>query len=247
MFDFFLLFVSALLTGIYAVIVGGGALVLIPLFTLLGAPIHIAIGTSRVVGILPELIGVINFTRKKAINWKQALWFSLWGMIGGYLGARTVLDINELTLSYIVGALLLLLLLLLPYLDKAKDKLVPTRKVKFFLYIILGLVLGFYGGFFGAGFGTFAMYIFVLLGGLSLIKSVGNSRVLTLLMALTASYVFIIQGAVDWNLFLPTTLGMSVGAWVGSKWAVSFDAGWIKVLLALIIIASVIKLFFFPG
>lgn len=241
------LFIVGFFTGIYASVVGGGALVLVPVFSLLGTPIVTSLATMRLGATVQEFVSAIAFWRKKAIEWDSTLWVSIWTMIGGYLGARIVLDLDKRVLSYVIAVTMVGLLFLLPHLGKTETRSTPLPRYWLPIFAVLGFLLGVYGGFYGAGFGTFVMFLFAILGGSSLLSSAGNARVIGFLMSLAASFVFLKEHVVDWNLFFPITGGMIIGSWVGVDWAVKFGSRWIKFLLILIVLASFVKLIAFPG
>lgn len=242
------LIITGVVTGLYASIVGGGTLVIVPVFLLIGTPITTAIGTMRASAMFLELASALTFWKKGHVQCRQACMVGLATMIGGAIGASIVLTIDKVVLSYVIGVIMILLLIGLPRLGKSTRVVFSSGKIMH--HIILGLVgvlLGIYGGFYGAGFGTISIYLFAFVGGLDLLSSAGNARVAGFFMSFAATVVFWEHNVIDWNLFLPTTIGTIIGSVVGVHYATRINKEWIKVLLLVVVIASVIKLFLYPG
>ena len=70
-------FTLSFFVALYAAISGGGALVLVPVFNLIGIPLLPAIASVRVVSAFLQFIGVIAFNRKKKVDWAVSLWASV--------------------------------------------------------------------------------------------------------------------------------------------------------------------------
>lgn len=241
-----LLFVSGILVGMFSAVVGGGALVVIPLFAFLGLPLTIAIATMRISAFVQQIVSVGAFWKEKSIEWRSAIWVGLFCMPGSYLGAHLVLHINERLLSIIVAVCMVALLVVTLTTNKKKlQRKTKPAKYRWLILAATGLGMGIYGGFYGAGFSTVLMLIFSLIGGLNLLTASGNSSVSALLMAIPATYIFVHAGVVDWSVFFPFTLGGIIGSWLGVENAAKFGLKWIEPLLIGIVCISVVKLVFF--
>jgi hypothetical protein len=248
------LFIVGIFVGIYASVVGGGALLLVPFFSLLGTPITVAIGTMRASAVVQEGVSAITFASKKSIEWGKAIPIGFCTVIGGYAGARLVLDIDRRIVAYVVAATLVSLLILVPIVTKRQrrqtndsEPVRPTMKFSWWLIVPISVALGVYGGFYGGAFGTLMLFFFTFVGGSSLLESAGNARVIGFLMSLAAAFVFTSGHLIDWSLFVPMTFGLIIGSVIGVKAAVRYGASWIRWLLTAVVIASAIKLVIAPG
>lgn len=242
-----LLMVVGAFVGMFSSVVGGGALVLIPLFVFLGAPLAGAIATLRLSALIQQGVTVAAFWKERSIEWKSALWVGLWCLPGSYVGAHIVLNINERLLSIIVAACMVGLLVGSFIINKKKVvKKRKPNKQRWKILAVTGLIMGVYGGFYGAGFSTVLMLVFSLVGGVSLLVSSGNSSVAALLMGVPASIVFLRAGVVHWDLFLPVTIGGVIGSWIGVEEAAHWGMRWVQTLLVLVVFGSVVKLIFYP-
>ena len=245
-FLFLLLFLVGILTGIYSSVVGGGAIITVPLFTFLGVPLPAAIATMRLSSVIQQFTALLAFSKERDIEWKVGLWTGLWCIPSAYLGAMLTLRISVHHLSYAIAVIMVLLLIATFKLDLKKIK--QRRKLTAYhwpLLAIAGIVLGFYGGFYGAGFSTMLMFIFILTGTKKLIQSSADASVAAFMMACAASVLFWHAHLLRWELFIPITLGGMIGSWCGVEWAAKFGMNWIKSLLVFVVIISAIKLLFF--
>ena len=105
-----LLFVG-LAAGILSGLIGvGGGIIIVPLLVLFGFTQHQAQGTS-LAALLPPvtLLAVINYHKAGHINWKYALIISLIFIVGGYLGSKIAIAIDQKILKKVFGVILLLI------------------------------------------------------------------------------------------------------------------------------------------
>jgi uncharacterized membrane protein YfcA len=243
-----ILFLAGLIAGIYSSVVGGGALLLIPVFTLMGTPLIAAIATMRLSATASQLVSVAAFWRKGVIDWKQSLWVSAWCMPGAFIGAHLVLRIDQKILSYTIAILMLVLFFATTRMDTKKFKKPKkfTRNTEISLGV-LAFALGVYGGFYGAGFSTIILFMFMMFAGTPVFKSSGDASVVSFFVAATASIPFLFAHLVRWDLFYPVTLGAVIGSWIGVDLASHYGMRWIRPLLLAIVVLSSVKLILFPG
>lgn len=106
-----LLLCVGLLAGILSGLIGvGGGIIIVPLLVLFGFTQHQAQGTS-LAALLPPvtLLAVINYHKAGHINWKYALIISLIFIVGGYLGSKIAIAIDQKILKKVFGVILLLI------------------------------------------------------------------------------------------------------------------------------------------
>lgn len=107
----FTLIIIGLLAGILSGLVGvGGGIIMVPLFILfLGLTQHNAQGMSLAVMLPPvTFLAVYNYHKAGVINWKAAIIVSILFIIGGYLGSKLALQIDQKTLKKIFGLVMLI-------------------------------------------------------------------------------------------------------------------------------------------
>jgi uncharacterized membrane protein YfcA len=99
-----------LMAGILSGLVGvGGGIIMVPLFIIfLGLTQHNAQGMSLAVMLPPvTFLAVYNYHKAGVIDWKAALIVSILFIIGGYLGSKIALQIDQKVLKKIFGIVML--------------------------------------------------------------------------------------------------------------------------------------------
>ncbi len=108
------LILIGLLAGFFSGTLGiGGSVVMIPLMLLwLNFSQHQAQGTSLAVLAVPvTLLAAYNYYQEGHVNWKYAAIIAVTFIIGGYLGSKLAISINQMLLKKIFGGILLLVAL----------------------------------------------------------------------------------------------------------------------------------------
>ncbi|AXT60172.1 sulfite exporter TauE/SafE family protein [Aquimarina sp. AD10] len=103
-----------LLAGFFSGTLGiGGSVVMIPLMILwLNFSQHEAQGTSLAVLAVPvTFLAAYNYYQEGYVNWKYAVIIALTFIIGGYLGSKLAISVNQQQLKKIFGGILLLVAL----------------------------------------------------------------------------------------------------------------------------------------
>lgn len=97
---------AGLLSGMVGV---GGGIIMVPLFVyFLGLTQHNAQGMSLAIMLPPvTFFAVLNYHKAGAINWKMALIVSVIFVVGGYLGSKMALKIDQQSLKKIFGVVML--------------------------------------------------------------------------------------------------------------------------------------------
>ena len=105
------LILIGLLAGFFSGTLGiGGSVIMIPLLILwVNFSQHEAQGTSLAVLAVPvTLLAAYNYYQEGYVNWKYAIIIAVTFIIGGYLGSKLAISINQQLLKKIFGGVLLL-------------------------------------------------------------------------------------------------------------------------------------------
>jgi len=105
------LILIGLLAGVFSGFMGvGGGVVMIPLMMLLlGFDQHQAQGTSLAVLAVPvTFLAAYNYYGEGHVNWKYALVIALAFVVGGFLGSKIAISINQTLLKRIFGVVLVI-------------------------------------------------------------------------------------------------------------------------------------------
>lgn len=105
-----LLLCIGLLAGILSGLIGiGGGIIMIPLLLLLGLSQHQAQGTSLAVLAVPvTALAAFNYYKEGYVDWKYAAIIAVFFVVGGYIGSKFALQIDQKILKKIFGFVLLL-------------------------------------------------------------------------------------------------------------------------------------------
>lgn len=105
---FFLLCIG-LLAGILSGLVGiGGGIIMIPLLVMMGMSQHQSQGTSLAVLAIPvTAIAAFNYYKEGYVDWKYAAVIAVFFVIGGYIGSKFAVQIDQKILKKIFGIILL--------------------------------------------------------------------------------------------------------------------------------------------
>ena len=91
------------------------------------------------------------------------------------------------------------------------------------------------------GMGTL-MAIILVGSGLQYVQSSAICRLAGVIWSSSASIVFAFNGMIDWRGAAILSAGFSVGGWVGAGIGAKKGEGYIRVLLILVMLASLVKL-----
>ncbi len=105
----FLLLCIGLLAGILSGLVGvGGGIIMIPLLVMMGMSQHQSQGTSLAVLAVPvTAIAAFNYYKEGYVDWKYAAVIAVFFVIGGYIGSKFAVQIDQKILKKIFGIILL--------------------------------------------------------------------------------------------------------------------------------------------
>lgn len=105
-----ILIIIGLAAGIMSGLVGiGGGVVMVPMLIWLGFSQHEAQGTSLAVLAVPvTFFAAFNYYKQGMLNWKYAIIIAAFFVIGGYLGSKMAINLDQKTLKKIFGVMLLI-------------------------------------------------------------------------------------------------------------------------------------------
>lgn len=203
---FFLGFVLAFLIGLTGV--GGGALVAPALFLILDLPYVEVIGTSLAFSFLTKLMSAAQHIRQKAVHWRIALLFGLWGMPGAIASSYLLHDIGQRNMSLfplLMGGLLLIIAGLLAgdamgsAMFHRSTRLLPKEiSTHTFLGIgVFSLGVGVLMGVTSVGSGSLIILSLVYLFTMPAHEVVGTNIVIALIMVLPAAITHLTLGGGD--------------------------------------------------
>ena len=230
------------LAGFVNVVAGGGSLLTMPLLIFLGLPETVANGTSRLAILTQSVTAVTTFHRAGRIDRALLARFVPPALLGAGLGAYGATQLADASFRDILGWVMLgcaAFVVLNPQLGAAQRD--APRLSPAWVWPTL-LAIGFYGGAVQAGVGYLVLAGLVLLLRVDLVQANILKVVLVGVYTPLALAIFVWQGQVDLWLGLLLSLGQAFGGWLGAAATLKRGETFLRVMLALVVVASGLKL-----
>ena len=238
------IFTAGILAGFINTLAGGGSLLTLPILIFLGLPTAVANGTNRIAIVAQCAFAVAGFKKKGVSNFKLSLLLSTPAIIGAIIGAYFAVDISDVLFRRVLAVIMLLVLGLIlwnPRQDSSgssnslgRRQLITAMTALFFI--------GIYGGFIQVGVGFIIIAALTTITKFNLVVTNSHKVFIAGIYTVFALIVFAFNDKVCWEIGLCLAAGMGLGGWIGSHWAVAKGERWIRVVLAICVVAMVIKL-----
>ncbi|MHC4389976.1 MAG: sulfite exporter TauE/SafE family protein [Planctomycetota bacterium] len=241
------LVVAGAIAGAINSVAGGGSLLTLPAMIFLGIPGPIANGTNRI-GIATQCLAAHrSFVRlgvkREGVARRLVLPTTIGTIVGAYAASHISTERFNLALGVILVAMAFVVMV-----DKERWLRTPAQVVENAVqhmdwrHTLLFLGLGLYGGFLQAGVGIFFLAALVLGCGLDVVRANAVKALVMFVYTAFAVGLFAYYGKIDWAAGIALAIGQAIGGTVGARLAVAKGAGWIRVLLILMVLASAAKL-----
>jgi len=236
--------VVGIVGGFVNTLAGGGSLLTLPALIFVGLPATVANGTNRVAILIQNVTAVAGFKQRGFADFKFSLGLAVPAVVGALVGAKLSVDIGDALFQKVLAAVMLLVVGLILWnptrrWQKGQAVLSPKRRL---LAIVAFFFVGLYGGFIQAGVGFIIIAALVLITGLDLVHTNSHKVFVVGVYTLAALATFALSGKVNWGIGLVLGVGNGIGGWIGSQWAVVGGEKWIKVVLAVAVVAMAAKL-----
>lgn len=245
--NFILILIIGIAAGFINTMAGGGSLLTMPMLIFLGLPSAVANGTNRIAIMVQNIVAVSNFKRNGFFDFKLGLMLAVPAILGSLIGANLAINLSDDIFNIILAIIMIIILILIlfqphkKYLGEKIGELSKKRKISL---VIAFFFVGIYGGFIQGGVGFIIIATLSLITGMSLVR-INSIKVMVVAMYTVSSLlVFIINGKVNWGLGLILAVGNSIGAWLGSHYAVKKGDKFIKVVLSVVMVVMVLRLLF---
>ncbi len=224
--------------------VGGGGLLLIPWLLFMGVPIHTTVGTHRLAIMAGKIFSVHQYLKAKQIIWSAVPIIFVLTMIANFIGGKIFLDLSEEKLKIIAAIGMTLPLL---FMWKKKSGLTPqkTSITKRVIGTILLFGISIWSFFFSAGTGTVGMYILVVFWGMTFIQAKATRSLAGYPGGIYILIFMIYHNYINYELGIPAALGYMIGSHYGAKHAIKKGNQWVRFLLIIVVITSILKLLVF--
>lgn len=238
---------AGILCGFINTLAGSGSLISLPLLMFMGLPANVANGTNRIAILFQNIVGVSSFKQQKVLKIKDGIWLAIPAVVGSLIGAILAVNLTETIMTRVIGGLLVFMFFMILFKPDAWIKgqagLISSKPTWWQILIFFGI--GIYGGFIQAGVGFFLLAGLVLGAGFDLVKANAIKLLIVLLYTPFALAIFIFNDQVYWVAGLILAIGNMLGAFIASRFAVSWGAKFVRIMLLVIVFGAAIKLLIF--
>ena len=245
--DWSVLLAAALAAGWVDAVVGGGGLILLPallLVTPAATSQQTILATNKLAAVAGTSAAVVTFARKVPLRWRLMAPAGMLAAAGSACGAAVVGLIDKdlfvpIVLVVLVGVAILVTAR--PTVGVVIGE-PPTRRRITVVVITAAVAIGFYDGILGPGTGTFLIIAFATLLGTEFVRSAAMAKVINLGSNLGALAFFSLTVDVLWALGFAMAAANVAGSVIGSRMALARGAGFVRVVLLVVVVALVIRL-----
>lgn len=240
-------FIAFAVAGI-SVVVGGTSLMTVPLLISLGMTSKNAIATNMFALIFLSMSGAIGFRKEIDVKHSKSIAiFSILTICGSFIGASIVPAIDQNILRKVIAVVICVIAACFML---KRDLGVWERKDRILMWRFLGgtllvFVFGIYGGFFSGGYVTLLSYVLIVIFGLNFLQVAYISKLLNIFSSIIACVVFHFHGLIIFPVAIPLAIAMSLGAFAGSRLAVSKGNLWVRNIFIVTAVILAVKLLIF--
>lgn len=239
-----ILIIASFVAGYIDSISGGAGLILIPAFILTGLPPQLALGQEKLVSTIGTIAAIKNFFKNNSIVWKIVPAGIVSGLIGAYIGAKTILFLPTEVISYII--VILLPFGLIAAFLKGKIQGSSTHEIRYSIVttFITCFIVGFYDGFFGPGTGSLFIIVLSLFNRLTLLQASATSKIFNFSSNIGAFIAFLIAGQMAFLIGIPMVLASLLGNHIGSIHAIKTNGEIVRKVLIITVLFMMITLLY---
>jgi uncharacterized membrane protein YfcA len=243
MLDYLVVCPLVFLAGFVDAVAGGGGLISLPAYMIVGLNPIDAIGTNKFSASCGTLVATMRYSRCGFIRWRELVPAIVVALIGSWIGARLALSVENDVFKIIM--LLVLPITAVFVLNKRtlSRYRCPYSGLKTEVIItFLALFVGVYDGFYGPGTGTFLMLMLVGIAHIRLEEAVGSTKVINLSTNLASLSVYLVHGKVLFPLAIVASVFGIAGNFIGARYFTKKGAGFVKILIVVVLSIFFVKL-----
>ena len=233
------------LAGIVDAIAGGGGLITLPTYMLVGIPPHMALGTNKMGAVCGTTLSTARFAKNGYIPWKKVMYYIPAALVGSYAGASLTLLVSEQAVrTLMMVSIPLIGALVLGDKNLGKDMkagTIPERKV-FLIALSAAFFIGMYDGFYGPGTGTFLLLILTEAARMSLREAAGTTKAINCASNAAAVVTFLLNGKVWIALGLAAGAASMLGNYVGTGLVIHDGAKYVRPVVMVVLCLLFVKL-----
>ena len=242
-----------LIAGVIDGISGGGGLIALPSYLIVGLPISSAYACNKMQSFLGTSASLAKYASSRMIDIKNALPAAIAAIIGSHLSTQIMLSLNDEVKNVIIITAMCFVVLLTFFsyrikIDQYTRSRMPLSLKTILLCLGVGLLLGLYDGFFGPGGGTVAVLLFALIMKYDLRVGGGNGKLIIVVSNFTSMITYILHGDIIYAIAIPCAAANIIGSYIGASLATKKGTRFVKyvswAVICALLVYTVIKLFF---
>lgn len=227
------------LAGFVDSVAGGGGLISLPAYLMVGLPPHIASGTNKVVNSMGTALATWKYVKSGKVRVKLGLLAAVGALVGSAVGTKIALLLDQQLLKgLLLVALPLAALILTVKKDFGQDKEVPVSEETgrdMVSCLLIGLVMGCYDGMIGPGTGTFMIMAFTAFVGMDLLTASGCAKMGNLASNVCSAVLWLLGGKVMLALVIPGAVCNLLGNYMGAQYAIRGGSKKIRPVIFLVL------------
>ncbi|KGR90661.1 membrane protein [Ureibacillus massiliensis 4400831 = CIP 108448 = CCUG 49529] len=240
-------FIGSFLSGMLGI---GGAIVkypmllmIPPLFGFHGLTAHEVSGISALDVLFVSIAGVIGFRKGEYLNKPLIIIMGIFSLIGTLIGSIESQHLSEQQVNIVYGILALLAAIMM-FIPKKENDCIPLDKVTFNkpLAGILAFTVGIGAGIVGAGGGFLLIPILLLILRIPTRMTIASSLAITFISSIAGSIGKLTTGQVEYLPAVVVIIAGIVAAPIGAKISKKINTNVLKGILAVLILATTIKI-----
>lgn len=239
--EIIILLIAGVFVGFINTLAGGGSIISLSVFMIMGLPPTVANGTNRITILMQTITAVSSFRKQKVLDHKKALILSIPAVTGSLIGAFVAVDVKKEFFEKAFAVIMLIMMIFILYKPQKflyGRKELQERKVTI-CQIIIFFLIGLYGGFIHVGIGYFLLAGIVLSAGYDLVKANAIKVTIAFFVTIVALIVFITGIEIYWLHGIIMGIGSIGGALIASNLAVKKGVNFVRwVIVVLILIFS---------
>lgn len=231
------------LAGFVDAVAGGGGLISLPAYMIVGLNPIDAIGTNKFSASCGTMVATMRYSRCGFIHWRELVPAIFMALIGSWFGARLALLVeNDVFKIIMLVVLPITAIFVLNKRTFSKYRCpYPGRKRKTII-AVLSLFMGVYDGFYGPGTGTFLMLLLVGVAHVCLTEAVGTTKVINLSTNIASLSVYICHGKVLFPLALVAAVFGIAGNYIGARYFTRKGGEFVKPIIVFVLAIFFVKL-----
>ena len=224
---------------------GGGGIISLPTYLLVGLPMHFALGTNKLSSCIGTVASTLRYIKNGYVDWVLGIPSIALALAGAHFGTKLHLTMDEQYLKLV----LLFILPVIAVILLRKKELPEVRKpmnewLRRVIIWTASLVFGAYDGFYGPGTGTFLLLSFCYLGKIDVRTASGNVKLVNLSSNIGALFTSLAAGKVLVPLGLVAALFSVTGQYLGAGLALKNGSKIVRPVILIVIILLAGKVLF---